>query len=187
MQTNKYSVTSYIPWETIMIRLSECAHPILLFMIIIKLLIALLLKEEELHDVMANVLGSDIVESKFNLQSCHYIHFQTNTLRKSLNHFILPVLFLLSKTTYILIGFLLWQWSLIILILLFRKEWNILICISWLSPLYLCGHESGTNGSSRQKRVRLCLACRSVIWYNEKKRKEKKNTHRCFNNPPSAH
>ena len=26
-----------------------------------------------------------------------------------------------------------------------------------------CGHESGTNGSSQQKRVRLCLACRSVI------------------------
>ena len=26
-----------------------------------------------------------------------------------------------------------------------------------------CGHESGTNGSSRQKRVRLCLACRAVI------------------------
>ena len=34
-----------------------------------------------------------------------------------------------------------------------------------------CGHESETNGSSRQKRVRLCLACRSVIWYKEKKRK----------------
>ena len=34
-----------------------------------------------------------------------------------------------------------------------------------------CGHESGTNGSSQQKRVRLCLACRSVIWLNEKKRK----------------
>ena len=28
-----------------------------------------------------------------------------------------------------------------------------------------CGHESETNSSSRQKRVRLCLACRSVIWY----------------------
>ena len=27
-----------------------------------------------------------------------------------------------------------------------------------------CGHESETNGSSRQKRVRLCLACRVVIW-----------------------
>ena len=26
-----------------------------------------------------------------------------------------------------------------------------------------CGHEIGTNGSSRQKRVRLCLGCRSVI------------------------
>ena len=28
-----------------------------------------------------------------------------------------------------------------------------------------CGHESETNSSSWQKRVRLCLACRSVIWY----------------------
>ena len=28
-----------------------------------------------------------------------------------------------------------------------------------------CGHGSETNGSSRQKRVRLCLACRAVIWY----------------------
>ena len=27
-----------------------------------------------------------------------------------------------------------------------------------------CGHESETNGSSRQKRVRLCLVCRAVIW-----------------------
>ena len=26
-----------------------------------------------------------------------------------------------------------------------------------------CGHESETKGSSRQKRVRLCLACRAVI------------------------
>ena len=26
-----------------------------------------------------------------------------------------------------------------------------------------CGHESETNGSSQQKRVRLCLACRAVI------------------------
>ena len=26
-----------------------------------------------------------------------------------------------------------------------------------------CGHESETNGSSRQKRVCLCLACRAVI------------------------
>ena len=26
-----------------------------------------------------------------------------------------------------------------------------------------CGHKSETNGSSRQKRVRLCLACRAAI------------------------
>ena len=30
--------------------------------------------------------------------------------------------------------------------------------------LLYCGHKSETNGSSRQKRVHLCLVCRVVIW-----------------------
>ena len=35
----------------------------------------------------------------------------------------------------------------------------------YLFTIIFCGHESETNGSSWQKRVRLCLACRAVIWY----------------------
>ena len=31
---------------------------------------------------MANVLDSDILESQFELQSCSYIHFRTNTFVK---------------------------------------------------------------------------------------------------------
>ena len=35
--------------------------------------------------VVANVLNCDIIVNKFKLQSCYYIHFQTNTLRKGMN------------------------------------------------------------------------------------------------------
>ena len=33
----------------------------------------------------ANVLDYEIVVSEFKLQSCYYIHFQTNTLGKGMN------------------------------------------------------------------------------------------------------
>ena len=37
------------------------------------------------HNVVANMLDCDIVVSEFKLQSCYYIHFQTNTLGKGMN------------------------------------------------------------------------------------------------------
>ena len=33
-------------------------------------------------------MDCDIVESKFELQLCYYIHFQTNALEKGMNPFI---------------------------------------------------------------------------------------------------
>ena len=38
--------------------------------------------------VVANVLDCNIVVSKFELQSCYYIHLWTNTLEKDINSFI---------------------------------------------------------------------------------------------------
>ena len=35
---------------------------------------------ESPHGIEANLLDSDIVISKFKLQLCYYIHFQTNAL-----------------------------------------------------------------------------------------------------------
>ena len=40
------------------------------------------------HVVMANMLDYDIIVSKFKHQSCFYVHFWTNTLRKSMKPFI---------------------------------------------------------------------------------------------------
>ena len=40
--------------------------------------------EGSYHVVMVKVLGCNIVVSEFKLQSCHYVHFRTNTLWKSM-------------------------------------------------------------------------------------------------------
>ena len=40
------------------------------------------------HGVVANVLNIGIVVSEFKLQSCHYVHFLTNTLGKGMNSLI---------------------------------------------------------------------------------------------------
>ena len=37
-----------------------------------------------------NMLNSNIVESKFKLQLCYYVHFYTNTLGKGMNPLIPP-------------------------------------------------------------------------------------------------
>ena len=37
------------------------------------------------HSIVNNMLDCDIVVSKFKLQLCQYIHFQTNTLGKGMN------------------------------------------------------------------------------------------------------
>ena len=42
--------------------------------------------------VMVKALDCRIVESEFELQSCYYVHFQTNTLGESINPFILLVM-----------------------------------------------------------------------------------------------
>ena len=39
---------------------------------------------------MSKVLDSGFEVSKFNVQLCYYIHFQTNTLGKGMRAFILP-------------------------------------------------------------------------------------------------
>ena len=42
--------------------------------------------------VVVNVLNFDIVVSDLKLQSRYYVHFQTNTLKKSINSLISPVI-----------------------------------------------------------------------------------------------
>ena len=42
--------------------------------------------------VMVKALDCGIVVSKFELQSCYYIHFRTNTLEKGMNVLILPAM-----------------------------------------------------------------------------------------------
>ena len=44
------------------------------------------------HSVMVKVTGCRIIVSEFELQSCHYIHFRTNTLGKGMNLLILPAM-----------------------------------------------------------------------------------------------
>ena len=43
--------------------------------------------------VVANVLDCDIVVSEFELQSCYYFPFQTNTLAKDMNSLIPPYIY----------------------------------------------------------------------------------------------
>ena len=40
---------------------------------------------ESHHGVMAKVLNYGLEQSKFDLQSCYYIHFQANALGKGMN------------------------------------------------------------------------------------------------------
>ena len=35
--------------------------------------------------VVSNLLDCDIVENEFELQSCYYVHFRTNTQEKGMN------------------------------------------------------------------------------------------------------
>ena len=44
------------------------------------------------HGVMVKAMNCGIVVSEFVLQSCYYIHFQTNTLGKGMNPLILPAM-----------------------------------------------------------------------------------------------
>ena len=44
------------------------------------------------HSVVANVPDCNIIVSKFKLQQRYYVQFQTNTLRKGMNHLILPAI-----------------------------------------------------------------------------------------------
>ena len=44
------------------------------------------------HGVMVKAIDCGIVVSKFVLQSCYYVHFEANTLRKGVNPFILPAM-----------------------------------------------------------------------------------------------
>ena len=46
--------------------------------------------------VVAKVLDCDIVVSEFELQSCYYVNFPINTLRKGMNSFV-PTAELLVK------------------------------------------------------------------------------------------
>ena len=43
-------------------------------------------------DIVANVQGCLSVVSDFEIQSCYYVHFQTNNLEKDLNTLILQVI-----------------------------------------------------------------------------------------------
>ena len=42
--------------------------------------------------VMVKAMDCGVVVSEFKLQSCHYIHFQANTLGKGMNPHILPAM-----------------------------------------------------------------------------------------------
>ena len=44
------------------------------------------------HGVMVKAMDCVIVVSKFVLQSCYYVHFRANTLRKGMNPLILPAM-----------------------------------------------------------------------------------------------
>ena len=56
------------------------------------------------HRVMVKVLGSGILVCKFKLQSCYYVHFQTNTLAKGMKPPCPPSYGLNSITTVFLKG-----------------------------------------------------------------------------------
>ena len=42
--------------------------------------------------VMVKAMDCGILESKFVLQSCYYVHFRANTLGKGMNPLILPAM-----------------------------------------------------------------------------------------------
>ena len=44
------------------------------------------------HGVMVKAMNGGIVLSEFVLQSCYYVHFRANTLRKGMNPLILPAM-----------------------------------------------------------------------------------------------
>ena len=44
------------------------------------------------HGVMIKAMDGRIVVNKFELQLCYSVHFQTNTLGKGMNFFILPAM-----------------------------------------------------------------------------------------------
>ena len=46
-----------------------------------------ILIRKNLCDVLINVLNFEIIVSEFELQSCYYIHFRTNTLGKAMDSF----------------------------------------------------------------------------------------------------
>ena len=43
------------------------------------------------HGASVKAMDCRIIVSEFILQSCYYVHFQTNTLGKGMNSLILPV------------------------------------------------------------------------------------------------
>ena len=57
-----------------------------------------------LRAAVANMLDYDIIISKFELELCDYIHFQTNTLGKGMNSLTTLCYGLNSTTTVLLQG-----------------------------------------------------------------------------------
>ena len=61
-------------------------------------------------DLMVKALDSGIVGSEFELQLCYYIHFQTNTLGKSMNHSPSPPSYGLDNITTVQLEEWLWHY-----------------------------------------------------------------------------
>ena len=59
--------------------------------------------EESPRGVGANVLDSKIVATEFELQSCYYVHFRTNTIGKAMGK-IVPLLPFWNKVTEDCVG-----------------------------------------------------------------------------------
>ena len=57
---------------------------------------------ESLCDIVAYVLDCDIIVSEFELQSCYYIHFWTNTFGKRHERFY-PFIYELNNTAIVLL------------------------------------------------------------------------------------
>ena len=51
-----------------------------------------MLYKKNWHGAGVNVLNSDIVINKFELQSSYYVQFRTNTLGEGMNPLILPAM-----------------------------------------------------------------------------------------------
>ena len=45
-----------------------------------------------LRGVMVKAMVCEIVAREFEIQSCYYVHFQTNTIGKGMNPLILPAM-----------------------------------------------------------------------------------------------